>query len=213
MGAPRTPRARKRMTPAPLPLMVSPYGREGPGEMRASKRWARAASSAVTRTMTSPWSPTVNGWTEWARRERRTHGMSSLSRRLFTPSASASSRQRRTSTRSAWGGSGGDFGKRMTLARLAMSIGYPVGGPLATPAALDWLRGGRDNASLPMAQATDSSYIGRPPKRGEGRRLGPGRGRYVDAFNPPGCPSAAFVRSPYAHARLTALRGEAGGGG
>src|SRR3989304_3609539 len=135
--------------------------------------------------------------------------MSSLSRRRFTTSASASSRQRRPSTRSGWGGSGGDFGKRMTLARLAMSIGSPVGGPLATPAALDWLRGGRDNASLPMAQATDGSYIGRPLKRVEDRRLVQGRGRYVDDFNPPGCLSAAFVRSPYAHARLTALRVEA----
>src|SRR3989304_1096001 len=126
--------------------------------------------------------------------------MSSLSRRRFTTSASASSRQRRTSTRSAWGGSGGDFGKRMTLARLAMSIGYPVGGPLATPAALDWLRGGRGNASLPMAPATDGDHIGRPPKRVEDRRLVQGRGRYVDAFNPPGCLPAAVFRGPHAPA-------------
>jgi len=60
-----------------------------------------------------------------------------------------------------------------------------------------------------MAQATDGNYIGRPLKRVEDRRLVQGRGRYVDDFNPPGCLSAAFLRSPYAHARLTALRVEA----
>src|SRR3989304_1267056 len=58
-------------------------------------------------------------------------------------------------------------------------------------------------------QPQDGSYIGRPLKRVEDRRLVQGRGRYVDDFNPPGCLSAAFVRSPYAHARLTALRGGA----
>ncbi len=60
-----------------------------------------------------------------------------------------------------------------------------------------------------MAQATDGNYIGRPLKRFEDRRLVQGRGRYVDDFNPPGCLSVAFLRSPYAHGRITALRGEA----
>ena len=58
-------------------------------------------------------------------------------------------------------------------------------------------------------QPQDGSYIGRPLKRVEDRRLVQGRGRYVDDFNPPGCLSAAFLRSPYAHACLTALRVEA----
>lgn len=46
-------------------------------------------------------------------------------------------------------------------------------------------------------------------KRVEDRRLVQGRGRYVDDFNPPGCLSVVFLRSPYAHARITALRVEA----
>ena len=37
----------------------------------------------------SPWAPTVNGCTEWARRDRRNAGMPSLSSRLFTTTASA----------------------------------------------------------------------------------------------------------------------------
>src|SRR3989304_7878188 len=56
------------------------------------------------------------------------------------------------------------------------------------------------------AQPQDGSYIGRPMRRVEDQRLLQGRGRYVDDFNPPGCLSVAFLRSPYAHARITALR-------
>ena len=56
-----------------------------------------------------------------------------------------------------------------------------------------------------MTRAADGNYIGRPMKRVEDRRLVQGRGRYVDDFQPPGCLSVAFLRSPYAHARLTRL--------
>lgn len=55
----------------------------------------------------------------------------------------------------------------------------------------------------------DGPYIGQPMKRVEDRRLVQGRGRYVDDFRPPGCLSVAFLRSPYAHARLTRLEASA----
>ncbi|MBI4588066.1 MAG: molybdopterin-dependent oxidoreductase [Candidatus Rokubacteria bacterium] len=60
-----------------------------------------------------------------------------------------------------------------------------------------------------MAEPQDGNYIGRPTKRVEDRRLLTGRGRYVDDFKLPGCLSVAFVRSPHAHARITALRVDA----
>ncbi len=56
-----------------------------------------------------------------------------------------------------------------------------------------------------MAEREDGTYIGRPMKRVEDRRLVQGRGRYVDDFKPAGCLSVVFLRSPYAHARITRL--------
>ena len=56
-----------------------------------------------------------------------------------------------------------------------------------------------------MAEPRADSYIGRPMKRVEDRRLIQGRGRYVDDFNPPGCLSLGLLRSPYAHALITKL--------
>lgn len=44
--------------------------------------------------------------------------------------------------------------------------------------------------------------FGRPDLRKEDQRFITGRGRYVDDLRVPGCLHAAFVRSPYAHARV-----------
>ena len=48
-----------------------------------------------------------------------------------------------------------------------------------------------------------NSYIGRIVPRSRAMRAVAGRGRYTDDFNPPRTVHAAFVRSPYAHARIT----------
>ncbi|MCE7027139.1 xanthine dehydrogenase family protein molybdopterin-binding subunit [Jiella avicenniae] len=50
---------------------------------------------------------------------------------------------------------------------------------------------------------TDTPAIGRSMPRAETRRLLAGRGRYVDDGAPRGCLHAAFLRSPFAHARFT----------
>src|SRR5437879_562146 len=85
--------------------------------MRVRRRRLRGASASGTRMTTSPWSPTENGCTEWARCERRSVGMPSLSNRLFTTTASARS-QRCTATRLRESrGSGGRVGKRITFPR------------------------------------------------------------------------------------------------
>src|SRR5258705_9623940 len=47
-----------------------------------------------------------------------------------------------------------------------------------------------------------TSPFGRPDLRKEDQRFITGRGRYVDDLRVPGCLHAAFVRSPYAHARV-----------
>ena len=47
-----------------------------------------------------------------------------------------------------------------------------------------------------------NSYIGRAVPRADARRLLEGRGRYVDDMQLPRMVHAAFVRSPYAHARI-----------
>nr|WP_306268995.1 xanthine dehydrogenase family protein molybdopterin-binding subunit [Pararhizobium sp. IMCC3301] len=47
-----------------------------------------------------------------------------------------------------------------------------------------------------------NSYIGRAVPRADARRLLEGRGRYVDDLQLPRMVHAAFVRSPYAHARI-----------
>jgi carbon-monoxide dehydrogenase large subunit len=57
-----------------------------------------------------------------------------------------------------------------------------------------------------MAHAIDSdTYVGRPMKRREDRRLLLGAGKFVDDLRPAACLSVVFVRSPYGHARLVRL--------
>ncbi|MBI4610919.1 MAG: xanthine dehydrogenase family protein molybdopterin-binding subunit [Candidatus Rokubacteria bacterium] len=60
-----------------------------------------------------------------------------------------------------------------------------------------------------MADSVDSRYIGRPMKRVEDRRLVTGAGRFVDDFRLPGLVHVAFLRCPYAHARVRRLDVEA----
>ena len=47
-----------------------------------------------------------------------------------------------------------------------------------------------------------NSYIGRSVPRPNGKRLLEGRGRFVDDLVLPRMVHTAFVRSPYAHARI-----------
>src|SRR5712691_6353504 len=61
-----------------------------------------------------------------------------------------------------------------------------------------------------MAHATDSdTYVGRPMKRREDRRLLLGAGKFVDDLKPAGCLFVALVRSPHGHARIIRLDVEA----
>jgi aerobic carbon-monoxide dehydrogenase large subunit len=50
-----------------------------------------------------------------------------------------------------------------------------------------------------------TTMIGAKIHRREDPRLVSGHGRYTDDFKRPGCTYAAFVRSPYAHARITSI--------
>ncbi|HEU4438041.1 MAG TPA: xanthine dehydrogenase family protein molybdopterin-binding subunit [Methylomirabilota bacterium] len=54
-----------------------------------------------------------------------------------------------------------------------------------------------------------AKYFGASVKRREDPRFLRGEGRYVDDIKLPGMLHAAFVRSPYAHARITGIRTEA----
>lgn len=56
-----------------------------------------------------------------------------------------------------------------------------------------------------MTTAPQNPHIGRPQPRTEARRLASGGGRYLDDIVRPGTLHAAFLRSPYAHARLRGL--------
>src|SRR2546428_8106907 len=49
-------------------------------------------------------------------------------------------------------------------------------------------------------------YIGQPMKRVEDPRLIKGIGTYVDDLTLPGMLHAAFLRSPYAHARINGIK-------
>ena len=51
----------------------------------------------------------------------------------------------------------------------------------------------------------DSSYIGRSVSRPNAKRLLAGRGRYVTDLVLPRMLHAAFLRSPYAHARIVSI--------
>src|SRR2546427_7147115 len=57
-----------------------------------------------------------------------------------------------------------------------------------------------------MAHANDSgTYVGRPMKRREDRRLLLGAGTFVDDLKPAACLTVVFVRSPHGHARIGRL--------
>ncbi len=52
------------------------------------------------------------------------------------------------------------------------------------------------------------SFIGKPVKRREDKRFLKGKGKYTDDIKLPGMTSAAFVRSPYAHAKILSIDSE-----
>ena len=54
-----------------------------------------------------------------------------------------------------------------------------------------------------------NSYIGKSVPRPDARRLSEGRGVFVDDKQLPRMVHAAFLRSPYAHARITNINAEA----
>jgi len=60
-----------------------------------------------------------------------------------------------------------------------------------------------------MSEIDREPYVGRPLKRTEDPRLITGRGQYVEDIKLPGLAHLAFLRSPHAHARVTALRTDA----
>jgi len=60
-----------------------------------------------------------------------------------------------------------------------------------------------------MSESDREPYVGRPLKRTEDPRLITGRGQYVEDIKLPGLAHLAFLRSPHAHVRVTALRTDA----
>src|SRR5438094_2473343 len=68
---------------------------------------------------------------------------------------------------------------------------------------------GSGNPSKEEAMATLPKFVGARIKRREDPALIQGLGQYVDDIPMAGTLHAAFLRSPYAHARLTVLRVEA----
>src|ERR1017187_5435722 len=56
-----------------------------------------------------------------------------------------------------------------------------------------------------MTQIAAERYTGASVKRSEDPRILTGTGRYVDDVRLPGMLHAAFVRSPFAHARITSI--------
>jgi aerobic carbon-monoxide dehydrogenase large subunit len=63
-----------------------------------------------------------------------------------------------------------------------------------------------------MSETDREHYVGRPLKRTEDPKLITGRGQYVEDIALPGLAHLAFVRSPHAHAKVTALRTDAARG-
>ena len=59
-----------------------------------------------------------------------------------------------------------------------------------------------------MTPASSQPHVGRPVKRVEDPKLVRGQGQYVEDLKIPGLTYLAFLRSPHAHARVTALRTE-----
>jgi carbon-monoxide dehydrogenase large subunit len=62
-----------------------------------------------------------------------------------------------------------------------------------------------------MPETSPHHHVGRPLKRIEDPRLITGRGQYVEDLKLPGLAYLAFLRSPHAHARVTALGLDAAG--
>src|SRR5436309_6383044 len=60
-----------------------------------------------------------------------------------------------------------------------------------------------------MSETDREPYVGRPLKRSEDPKLVTGRGQYVEDITLPALAHLAFLRSPHAHARVTALRTDA----
>src|SRR5437667_1060207 len=71
-------------------------------------------------------------------------------------------------------------------------------------------RDGSASRGASSAEASPSmNYVGRPLKRTEDPRLITGRGQYVEDITLPGLAHLAFLRSPHAHARVSAIRTDA----
>src|SRR5882672_6937059 len=71
-------------------------------------------------------------------------------------------------------------------------------------------RGGSASRSASSDEASPSvTYVGRPLKRSEDPKLITGRGQYVEDIKLPELAHLAFLRSPHAHARVTAIRTDA----
>src|SRR5215470_13931361 len=62
------------------------------------------------------------------------------------------------------------------------------------------------SGSLAAVTLTQGRYVGRALARREDERVLRGRARYVDDIELDGMAHSAFVRSPHAHARVTAVR-------
>src|SRR2546428_7596750 len=60
-----------------------------------------------------------------------------------------------------------------------------------------------------MSETDREPYVGRPLKRTEDPKLITGRGQYGEDITLPALAHLAFLRSPHAHARVTALRTDA----
>src|SRR5207245_7311919 len=109
--------------------------------------------------MTSPWSPTVNGCTECARREERSVGMPSLSKRLFTTTASARSQRRTWARPPSARGSRGSIGNRITFPRRVI-------GPSIIPLLATQPAGGTDGKVRVLRRNSEIGIVPRAPHAG-----------------------------------------------
>jgi len=62
-----------------------------------------------------------------------------------------------------------------------------------------------DETTRQLAFDAPNSYVGRSVTRPNARRLAQGRGQYVDDIVLPRMLHVAYVRSPYAHARIVSI--------
>jgi aerobic carbon-monoxide dehydrogenase large subunit len=58
---------------------------------------------------------------------------------------------------------------------------------------------------VPASEVGSPGHVGRPLRRREDERVLTGRSRFLDDLHPPGLAHLAFVRSPYAHARVVSV--------